>query len=283
MKLPLAKKIYKKIIQKLRRDLGIDEVRHQNINLLHILGSINQEIVNTNLFVGGAALLGTQSFPEQRTIETSEIMQIISGDAQSDNDTLWFQNLKNETFKNKHILLVDTGEAVFLNTLKSKKPKSLTHIVLSATQKTRINTNTLYLHPSDIHSFLPQEVFDVLVIPNALIASLFIKHQLFKFGSYIREQAIIRSRIHGESFPTKKLEPLYIQKEDAFLWNDNYLRSQIHSSGFVEIVSELQNQTKISRFSYEKGLRIISKLSRKKQAFSSGPVTFIAYKLPQVK
>lgn len=210
-------------------------------------------------------------------------------------EMMFFENLPESYIKDKAVCSLYGGTRLFQHILEKKGAKKILQIE-SRVKDTPLekSESLIFAYPLDIDKIgLP--TFNTILVPNSSMSSVLIMHNLLDLGKLTKDALILKVRVNHSSSFSSDIEPEIEEYNSILVFNDNYVRSQLHRNGFVEVrclytigkgIDPLFDK-KISQLDYKNGYRIV----RKNKPLSSSASTkkldsyvnkiYIAYKLPQ--
>jgi len=188
-------------------------------------------------------------------------------------------------------------DGLTLNKLSGLGASRVKQIKFLSKQGELFSKNKILIYPMSLGK-LSIDNFDVLISYNEDISSILLKNNFFNLGTRIKKTAILKVNVVANTVFKKNLDPKIILKEAnrGIVYNDNFVRYQLHNSGFNEVSciytygKNINNyfDEKISCFRYKNGF-YIKKLNNKFKNnrgynnTNSVHKIYLANKLPTVK
>lgn len=306
----ILKPLYWKLVNRVLTDLRLAE---QERLLHHIIGDmekvkqkegeIKSQLFAIATYLTGIKLQKNPIFSEydiiQKTIDEFTAMYQEEDDYEID-PVIFFSRIKKLKLAQKKICLLGAKNELYRQQLKRLGASRIISIETSPLNFTNRNVgsrprpDTYYAAPGDFGK-LPIPPCDILLVPRVCFSSFLIKNRLSGLGTKIKEAAVLKLIVnHTTVFGSDVVPKIWEDKDDQeMVYNDNYVRSELHQAGFSETVclySEGEGvdhdfDRKVSRFAYENGsytVRDNPKPARLKPYLVSTKI-YLAQKLPSVK
>lgn len=302
---------YQKLAYKLKEDLQITE---QQRLLHHLIGQIdklsNQQLVltdqikATNLLVSGV-YNNKEDDPSNlwSTSVISDIVAILKNQPPSFISVFnYFDKIVKTPLKNKRLIFISNGHSLYSQIAKKQGAKSIMRIEMNPLVADREkfynqfdHEKVIYIYPANIGT-LSYPLVDFLFIPRPTVGSFLIKHHLFNLGAQVKERAFISLTVKTNSvFSTVKKPPFWQEENRSFtIFNDHYVRRQLHQAGFFEVKClysqgiEIKNQhfdQKVTHLSYQDDYKVVKDNKIKdNKLFADSHIsvkTYVASKLPE--
>lgn len=308
----VAKKIfapfYHRIIAKLIRDLKIKEFErllHHTIGKLDILEE-NQHRIENLMQTATMSLTGLplykNSLYENYPIAFAELLEITQLLMQEEIDPVlvanFFSHIHQIDFTNASVCIIGDNHLLYQKELKKKGTRNLLSIHASSKKSEQVHPQqaSLEIFPISLKNIVIDN-FDFFFAPSIPFSSLLIKNNLFHLSEKTKRGLILMLETKNETVFSDKPDPkVFLENEKTkIIYNDNYIRSQLHVNGFFEVEclytygNGIDNyfDKKISRFNYYEKYYIVKKNKKHKKDKKynnqdSSVKIYFARKLPSV-
>ncbi len=241
----LLKKIYSKIGSRLRKALHItemqsrlDEVNHRAFLLQQEVEKLEKVVGTTNVLLSGINT-STHSLHDESHGGSYEMYDIFEAINSREDDSVSMNTIleyieKHYPYGQNSYAIVGTATHSLPHILQKKGVKKITNIRCRSLVGTKHQSQGLMAYPLELHTIsLP--LTDVLLFPNSAIGSLAVNHAMFGYGTKIRKAVILVAYVMNDSiFSSENKEKTFVIN-DRLVYNDNYIRQQIHASGFSDV------------------------------------------------
>lgn len=303
---------YQKLSIKLKADLQVAE---QQRLLHHLIGRVDtlsiqqlaltNQIKTTSLIVSGVY---NSTEDETSTFWSAsiiyDIFAILKNQSQSSISVFnYFNEITQVALKGKSIIFVSGVDPLYSQIAKKQGAESIVRIEMNpfVANKRLINDESrnekvIFVYPTNMAT-LSYPLVDLLFVPRQAVASFLIKYHLFNLGSRVKQKAFITLAVKTYSvFSTSKTPPFSLEENQSLtIFNDNYIRRQLHKAGFFEVkcidsqgigIKNKQFDKKVTHLSYQDNYKVVrdNKLKDKK-LFNDNHMsikTYVANKLPEL-
>lgn len=299
--------LYHAIIAKCIRDLKIGELErllHHAIGKLDVLEKNQHRIENlsqtANMFLAGLPSHKNSSYDDY-PIAFAELLEIGSLLTDRETDpvliTHFFSHIPQVDFNNTSVCIVGDDQLLYQKELEKRGAKNIVSIHASSKKSEQISQHTsLEIFPTNLKN-ISLGNFDFFLVPSIPFSSLLIKNNLFNLSEKTKRGCIMMLEVKNKTVFSDEPDPKVFLENDntKIIYNDNYVRSQLHANGFFETEclytygNGIDNyfDKKVSRFHYQNGLYIVNKNTKYKKSkkynnADSSVKIYYARKLPSV-
>jgi len=160
-----------------------------------------------------------------------------------------------------------------------------------------LSKKDVFIYPMNLNK-LSLDNYDVMLSYDEYVSSVLLKNKLFDLGNKIKESVIVRVNVISNSAFKNHLDPKIKLdvKNKKIIFNDNFVRYQLHCSGFNEVSciytygNNIDNyfDKKITSFRYLNGYYVKvsnDKFKNNRYYNNSNSVykIYLATKLPSIK
>ena len=232
---------------------------------------------------------------KEASLEIYDLAEAIRGAKNDDTEVVSFFDKILLDFKGKNVVIVGGGNSLYMHLLAKRGAKKVTCFEASSQLSEKNTVGNIHLaYPLDLVKLKPDHC-DILLVPSSNWTTLLAPRGFAGLGAYVKESMIVTARVNQGTVFTSSAEPAIFDINGRIGFNDNYLRKQIHQSGFVEVHclytgGHINNalDKKVTKFNHLKGFSIASKNAKprrnqKNDSHSLADKIYIAYKLPTKK
>lgn len=212
----LFKRLYRKVIAKLRVSLHLDE--HTSL-LNHIIAQNeilqkDREILSRQLYMLSVLIAGIEPPTQNGAFSTTpedtaqDLVTILSPFKVNDVENIQMLNsLEKNIFKNKSVCLIGTNNNVLQKELiKREASKVISIELISHLAHEQNNDDTIYVYPSHVGTVNIPDRTDILFVTHPAASNYLLKRRLFGLGSKIMQNGLFV--LAGTDEETKRLESL---------------------------------------------------------------------------
>ncbi len=270
---------YRRTSKRMFKFLKLDELMDMLLQINHRAFTIEEELQKlkkiqaaTNLILSGQDSYQNELYRkyEIAPLEIFDLSTAIAGESKSEIDIINFIDRTGLDFANKTVTIIGGNSDLYAHILQKKGAKKIHRIESNPQISKDIEENNVsFIYPLNLGK-ASREHCDILLIPSASWTTLLSSRSFAGFGSFVKESIILQSRVNSQTSYSSSLEPAIFDDDGRLSLNDNYLRRQLHLSGFVEvecIYTEgvyIDNyfDLKVTKFNQLNGFTIIKKNRR---------------------
>lgn len=303
----LFKPIIHFIFKKIRYQLNIDEQERILNHIAHHVGliEIKQKKIEDYLKAINTAVSGIQtennSLYDEFNIaeyEIRELHEILKSNKKNKVGLInFFSLIKKVNFKDKTVIAFGDEENLMKSKLSQLGANSIKQIKFVPKNSGPLSEKDDFIYPMNLNK-ISLDKHDIAICYDENVSSILLKNKLFDLGNLIKESVILRVSVisntvfKNDTDPKIKLD----EKNQKLIFNDNFVRYQLHNSGFNEVSciytygNNLDNffDEKVTSFRYKDGFyikRSNNKFKSNKKYNNSDSIykIYIANKLPSIK
>jgi len=208
-----------------------------------------------------------------------------------------FSLIKNVSFNKKSVVVLGDEENFMLNRLSKIGATDIKQINFIPKEGKILSKKDVFIYPMNLNK-LSLDNYDVMLSYDEYVSSVLLKNKLFDLGNKIKESVIVRVNVISNSAFKNHLDPKIKLdvKNKKIIFNDNFVRYQLHCSGFNEVSciytygNNIDNyfDKKITSFRYLNGYYVKvsnDKFKNNRYYNNSNSVykIYLATKLPSIK